>query len=252
MIKKQFVLLLLNLLLYYPLFSTIVHTFGDSHGSFFFSNDRTMIPRNEQSHFNYLNNTYLQKIEFRINWFGSKTMHSIGRDGLNALNIQNYNVTENDVALFVFGEIDARCHIGKQRDLNNRDLEEIIETLAHTFMETLQKNRSLFKNIYIVVVSVIPPTNNAYNESYPYHGSLNDRALITQKLNNKLKQLCDAYSFGFLDIYSQYTNTEGILDNNRSDGVVHINPQENDVIKKQLIDLLAQRYGLFSISQENT
>jgi len=248
---KKIIFPLFTLLSFHSLLSTCVHVFGDSHGSFFFSNDRTMIPRNEQSHFNYLNNTYSQKIEFQINWFGSKTMHSIGRDGLNTLNIKNFGVEENDVAVFVFGEIDARCHIGKQRDINHRSLEEIIDTLSNNFMETLQKNRSLFNNIYIVVVSVLPPTNNAYNETYPYHGSLNDRALITQELNKKLKQLCNAYSFDFLDVYGQYVNTEGILDNNRSDGVVHVNPQENDIIKKQLIDLLMQRHGLFNISREN-
>ena len=97
--------------------TSVINVFGDSHGSFMFSNERTQIPRNERSVFSYTDGKKTHKIPFSINWFGSKTMHSIGRDGLMALNLKNFGVSEGDVAVFVFGEVDARCHVGKQHVL---------------------------------------------------------------------------------------------------------------------------------------
>ncbi len=86
---------------------------------------------------------------------------------------------------------------------------------------------------------------NYFNSSYPYHGSLDDRASITKQLNIKLKELCAKYSFCFLDIHSLYANSEGILDDERSDKVVHVNPSHNDLIKQSLLDYLNQTFKLF-------
>lgn len=219
-----------------------IHVFGDSHASFCFSNERTAIPRDEESIFRYKKNEGLRPVQFAIHWLGSKTMHAIGRDGLNVLNLRNFNVEEGDIAVFVFGEIDARCHIGKQRDLKNRQIDEIIDTLARNFLNCIYENKQLFKRLTCVVVSVTPPTNNAYNWVYPYYGSLQERADITKQLNFKLQELCASFKFKFLDIHSHYATPEGTLDDSTSDGVVHVNPQTNDQIKQMLIDLLRAKH----------
>jgi hypothetical protein len=73
-----------------------IHVFGDSHVSEF-----SNIPG------------------CLLHYVGPITMHRIGRDGLNFLDMTSYGVQENEVAIFVFGEIDCRCHIGKQRDKQN-------------------------------------------------------------------------------------------------------------------------------------
>lgn len=221
-----------------------IHVFGDSHASFYFSNERTAIPRNERSLFNDFYQGHVHAFEFNIHWFESKTMHRIGRDGLTILNFKNFGINEDDIVVFVFGEIDARCHIGKQRDLKGRLLHEIIDSLVKNFMRTVQKNVKKFKKLHCVVASVIPPTNNAYNWVYPYHGSLEDRVIITQTLNAALQSQCSELGFDFLDIYPLYANAEGALDDRVSDGVVHVNPFENDQIKRQLINLLRIKFVL--------
>lgn len=222
-----------------------IHIFGDSHASFCFSNERTEIPRKEHSYYHYMDDSISKQIEFSINWFGSKTMFSIARDRLNAINLKNFGVQEDDVVVFVFGEIDARCHIGKQRDIKKRDLEEIINSLTRGFIQAIEENKMLFQTLYCVVVSVTPPTNDAFNEVFPYHGTLEDRATITRQLNDALQSLCTQHAIDFLDIYSHYANKDGILDNAQSDGVVHVNPKENNRIKDQLIRLLINKYQLF-------
>ena len=246
MISIYSVSLLFTVFFVHDVLSFQIHVFGDSHASFCFSNDRTEIPRNEISWFKYINNTQNNiSVEFAIHWFGSKTMFSIGRDSLQILNLKSLGVLDGDVSVFVFGEIDVRCHIGKQRDLHNRELGEVINSLAKSFLEAIKNNQIMFKRLFCVVVSVTPPTNNYFNWVYPYHGTLDDRSNITRQLNSKLKELCNEYGFDFLDIHALYANEEGILDDNVSDGVVHVNPRSNDQIKKSLIDLLITKHSLF-------
>ena len=225
--------------------SAKIHIFGDSHASFCFSNERTAIPRNEHSFYKYTMQEKSIAVEFIIHWFESKTMFRIGRDGLGILNLKNFGVKNNDAAVFVFGEIDARCHIGKQCDVSKRALVEVIDTLARNFLETIQKNRTTFEKLYCVIVSVTPPTNNHYNWVYPYYGSIEDRVAITRQLNSKLKDLSADYGFDFLDIYSLYATSDGILDDNVGDGVVHVNAHQNDKIKQKLLNLLRTKYSLF-------
>lgn len=225
--------------------ATQVHIFGDSHGSFCFSNERTALPRDEHSYYQYICDGKSIQVEFNIHWVGSKTMFAIGRDGLNFINIKDFDVQENDVIIFVFGEIDARCHIGKQRDTKNRDLNEIIESLVINYLESIKKNKDQFTNLYCGIVSVMPPTNNVYNKFYPYYGPIEDRVLITRQLNMKLQELCALYEFNFLDVYSLYVNDNGFLDNERSDKLVHVNPKKNDLIKQKLLNQLNHKYKIF-------
>ena len=151
MLKIRYKILLIIALLNFPLCATQIHIIGDSHGSFCFSNNPSTTPSNEHSFFEYDHNNRCQKVQFHINCFVSKTMYSVGRDGLNGINLKNFDVKEDDVAVFVFGEIDARCHIGKQRDTKNLNLDEVIESLAQSFMTTIQKNKSQFHNLYCVI-----------------------------------------------------------------------------------------------------
>ena len=61
-----------------------IHTFGDSHSV----NGWSYIK-------NYLSDNLI------LNSIGPKLCYSFGRDGLNLLNIKNYNVENNDIVIFV-------------------------------------------------------------------------------------------------------------------------------------------------------
>ena len=215
-----------------------VHFFGESHAAFCFCK-----PENcWGSQYSYTTN--LNKIEitapFSINHLGPKTMHRVGRDGVNFLNIKNYGVQNEETAVFVFGEIDVRCHIGKQRDLNNRNLDEVIDTLAKKYIETIVINKNMFEKINIFIVSITPPTNQSPNPDYPIYGSLQDRINITQKLNLKLKELSALNQIYFLDIYQLLSNNNGSLNPPMSDGSVHMNPKYNYLAKNKLIEMILE------------
>lgn len=207
-----------------------INIFGDSHAFYDFTNDFI----NEKEHSYYKQRD--QKILFRINGFSSRTMHRFGRDKLKFLNIQNHGVQENDIIVFDFGEIDARGHVGKQRDTKNRNLDEIINTLIKRYIEAINLNLQKYRNLHCVIVSITPPSNQ--KSGLIKWGTLEDRINITKKMNAKLHYECLKNNFIFLDIYDLFANDNGVMIPEKSDGGAHINYKYNHLIKDKLLNLL--------------
>lgn len=215
-----------------------INIFGDSHASFCFCK-----PENcwsSQGPYTININNIEVNAHFATHHLGPKTMHRVGRDGINFINIKNYGVQDGDTAVFAFGEIDARCHIGKQRDQYNRDSDEVIDTLVTKYIETIIINKNMFEKINVFVLSIMPPTDQSYNADSPKYGSLQDRVNITQKLNLKLKELCISNKIYFLDIYKFFSNADGFLNKSMSDGSVHANPNCSYIAKNQLLQMLLE------------
>ncbi len=162
-----------------------------------------------------------------ILWLGPLLMHRVGRD---SLDLSKYQLGKETIVIYVFGEIDVRCHIGKQRDLKMRDEKEVIETLAQKFIEAVLKNP-----YQSIVYNVIPPTlDGGGNPDYPAWGSLSDRVRLTKQLNEELKRLCNQNQIYFLDVYEAYSREDGSLRIELSDGNVHIDPRFNEPLYRQL------------------
>ena len=158
-------------------------------------------------------------------------MHRIGRDGIDCPELK-----KRDAAIFAFGEIDVRCHIGKQRDLHNRSLEEIIETLVKSYIASIKSVRDRHDQVVYIIFNIVPPTNDCYNPSFPFYGTIEDRVHITQLLNSRLKKACNEFGFLFLDVNSFYATPFGTLNRELSDKCVHI--LDNKKVKDELVFLL--------------
>lgn len=235
-IKSYF--LILTLFFSANLHSFMVHIIGDSHAFFCFNNTQSGITANEISTFYYSKNDLNITIPFYIHWLGSRTMHRVGRDGIQGLNIRQLGVQENDIAVFLFGEVDVRCHIGRQRDQEKRDSNEVIETLVRNYLQVIADNKKTYNNIFCVVVSVTPPCDRGFNPAYPFYGPLQERVTITKELNKFLQYYGQKTDISFLDIYSMYAEPDGSLGVSLSDGIIHINPKYNTPIKEKLVELL--------------
>lgn len=185
-------------------------------------------------------NEFSQTPHCKIHHISSCTMHRVGRDGLSIINLPAWGIEEGQVVIFAFGEIDARCHIGKQRDVFNRTTEEIIATLVQNYLNTILLNRLAFNELTCVVYSVTPPTDIVFNPQYPAYGSLIDRVEITKRLNHRLAQMCKEMGFHFLDVYNDYADAMGVLRVELSDGNVHINPEFSGPIIAKLSQLISK------------
>ncbi|BDC35167.1 hypothetical protein Noda2021_11250 [Candidatus Dependentiae bacterium Noda2021] len=215
-----FLLLLIN-----ATTSSIIHIIGDSHSFSYQINGRTDLAD-------------LSLPPIAIHWLGPITMHRVGRDGIAFLDIRQYNVVEGDTVLFVFGEIDARCHIGKIKDRDNRTLDDVLDELVSHYINTLKTNKNFYQNIMVIVSGIVPPIDSVFNPQFPYYGTIEERVSITKQLNNKLKEQCAYCGFGFIDTYTEFADANGQLILALSENV-HIEKLHNRPLLEQLAKIIS-------------
>lgn len=127
--------------------------------------------------------------------------------------------------IFCFGEIDTRCLIHNQIHEKGRQEDEVINTLADSFIDNM-----LSIHYPIAIMSVVPPIK-FYGENYdfeimhkgfPFSGSDEDRSRYTRKLNARLQERCKEKNVIYINVYDAYKDEEGFLRKEDSDGAVHI------------------------------
>jgi hypothetical protein len=164
----------------------------------------------------------------------SITMHRVGRDNI----IANFNKDEvlqnNNILVFVYGEIDCRCHIQKQINLGN-DEDTVIKELVTNYFTTI-KNNVIKDNLYnfkVIIVGVIPPVKQTDYEMsrgplpddfpFPFVGTDEDRVRFNNKVNKLLEDLSNNNGCIYFNPYTKhYTRPCGTLKFELSDGSVHL------------------------------
>ena len=186
-----------------------IHIFGDSHAQYSCNGIASYFPDYE----------YYNHVVYSI------TMHRIGRDHI-LLGVPSNIDNENDIIIITYGEVDCRSHIYRQIQ-KGRELDEIINTLVNTYLETIHKYQ--FRNTF--VLSVVPPVskkeyedrNGPISHHLPFCGTDQERLLYIRSMNDKLRKGCEKYGFHFIDPYSlNYIREDGMMNFKMSDGNVHI------------------------------
>jgi hypothetical protein len=190
-----------------------IHTLGDSHASGGWV--RVNLP-NWQVEFHNL---------------GPKLMYSVGRDGLEILDITKpeYQINDGDVCIFSFGEIDCRCHIDKYKE---HGYQQVIDNIVDKYFQILELNRNRWQTIYpdkevrLGVLSITPACRKDqrkyYNEQLPHLGTDEERNQYIQYMNKKLKEKSQEHKYIFVDVWKSYVDEEGFLIRELSDGDIHI------------------------------
>ena len=179
----------------------MIYIFGDSHANYNFRD----LP--------------LPNINLHEN---SITMHRIGRDG-----ILKFNPTycrPDSIFIFAYGEIDCRCHVGKQLRLG-RVFEDICKELVDAYIHTI--NTAIFTFKKVIICSIVPPISSQYwNEPsdfpFPMIGDDAERVKTTERINTLIKEACASHGYVFLDIYDYYAEEDKTLRYDLSDKIVHI------------------------------
>lgn len=193
-----------------------IHTFGDSHC------------------YSGWNDNIIQ------HHIGPVLCYSFGKEKLSRCDISKFNVKDGDTIILCFGEIDCRCHIHKHITSNNT-YQNIIDNIIYNYIEAIKVNiiNSGLKLKNICIYNVVPPIqkhNTQENPLFPYLGNDEERKSYVLYFNKVLKQKCIENNFVFFDIYDYYTDINGFLNKELSDGNVHIknNFYLNDFINKKL------------------
>lgn len=184
----------------------ILHTFGDSHSL----------------------NGWCKISNVQIHPIGPVLCYSFGRDKLNRLDITKYPIKSDDWVIFCFGEIDCRCHIHKNMNVEN-PYDKMIESIVKNYFEAIKANIDNIENIgKVCVYNVVPPVEKHTiddNPEYTCLGTDEDRKKYVLYFNSLLKKYCIDYNYVFIDVYDSYCDKNGFLDKELSDGNVHINSQ---------------------------
>lgn len=162
--------------------------------------------------------------------FQSVTMHKVGRDKLEFLDLKQAGIPSDSTVIFLFGEVDCRCHVKRQIEEKGRTMEEVIDTLVDNYVDCIRKNQILLPQLTIILASVVPPVrrleyealNGPLNNGFPFVGTDAERSAFTRYMNNRLAQHAKANDWTFLDIHSEYADVDGMFRYELSDKCVHV------------------------------
>lgn len=186
-----------------------IHTFGDSHSWFGWRE---------------LPSTY----DIKINHLGPKLAYTLGREKTNLINLNDHEMTHNDAVVFCFGEIDCRCHVHKHIT-SDTTYTSAVKNVVDSYIDAINEiiDQSKTKPKLTCVYNVVPPVNpemkqSCWNNNFPFIGSDDERKQYTTHFNSLLKQKCKKHDFVFIDMYSDYADSQGFLNVELSDKTVHI------------------------------
>ncbi|PCI94361.1 hypothetical protein COB11_03965 [Candidatus Aerophobetes bacterium] len=177
----------------------------------------------------------------KIDWLGPVTLHRVGRDGLDIVDFRKLKIKDGDVVVFTFGEIDTRCHIGRQILDHKRKLHEVTELLAKKYIQTILANCKNYSNILPIVYLPTPPGNKQKevpNYRFPFIGTNQQRVLWAKTLNKDLLKQCRKFKIPCINTYHIYSTPDGLLKRNLTDGHIHIHPRHAQPIKNRLDQII--------------
>jgi hypothetical protein len=175
----------------------VIHAIGDSHA------DKTFgwVPGVVRHH------------------LGPVTMHRVGREHEPLLQaaVDEAEVTRDDLVIFCFGEIDARCHVHQRMSTPG-----LLEQLVGNYLDKVRAIRA--HGARIGVLCVVPPTTfeRSFNRDLPVTGSDEERVGYVQRMNDLLADGCRDRGLFFLDIYREYADERGMLRLDLADESVHV------------------------------
>ena len=155
---------------------------------------------------------------------GPVLCYSFATEKLKRINLKDHQIVSGDTVIFCFGEIDCRCHVHKHVT-EDKSYQQIIDNIVNGYFEAIQENKDQFESLNIWVFNLPPPVethNTEEDSSYPFIGSDEERKSYVLYFNECLKYKCQAYKYGYFDIYDKYTDNNGFLNKLLSDNRVHI------------------------------
>ena len=194
----------------------MIYIYGDSHANLSFKN--LPLP-----HHKFYENSITM---FRVG--RDKSIMKFDKEGIINDASDASDPSTRILISITYGEIDCRCHINRQINLQ-RDEDDIICELVNKYIDAIIDNIAGL-DAKIVVVGVIPPTKQSDYEhlygqithEFPFLGSDQDRVRYTQKTNRLLEELSKKNNFIYFNPYLHYTRDDGTLKYELSDNTVHL------------------------------
>ncbi|MDX2170752.1 MAG: hypothetical protein SF182_27020 [Deltaproteobacteria bacterium] len=172
---------------------------------------------------------------------GGRTLHHAGQPGALTAIAAEARVKDGDAVVWVFGEIDARCHIIKREREAGEPVDAVIETLVRNFVRGMLEVRHHYPRLRQVAFAPIPPLDNPDYESatLPVVGSIAERVAATRLLRAVLAERCARHAIDVLDASAPFETERGDLRWDMSDHFCHIGSAYQGLVLDRLYALLA-------------
>ena len=162
-------------------------------------------------------NYYLERL-------GPRLMYSISKKGFlfRERTIRKLKLMRFDRVYVIVGEIDCRVYLSDETRHNTKD-----SAWVRDFLKKCANMSVLLGISDLVIVGPLPPSDIGFEDPrYPRTGSISSRVKatkwLTETLQNEIALNYDG-EVRFIDIWSQVTKSDSILDPNYTDDGVHIN-----------------------------
>tara|TARA_B100001093_G_C26670181_1_gene945841 strand:+ start:58 stop:699 length:642 start_codon:yes stop_codon:yes gene_type:complete len=156
---------------------------------------------------------------------GPVLCNSFGTKGLEWVDISNFDLEEEDTLVFSFGEIDCRCHVYKHVN-ELQTYKDVIDRLINNYFNAIKANLDRLDITLgnVCVYNIPPPSreNDCPGIDTPYVGTDEERKLAYLYFNKLLNEKCQENRYIFINIYDKYTNKDGFIIRDITDGWVHI------------------------------
>jgi len=193
-------------------------------------------------------NVYLDfknNIELQSYSFAGQLCYTFGRADFSRFDINMFNIQEEDILIFSYGEIDCRAYVHKYVN-NVKSYKDIIKIVVNDYLSAIKRelNKLNSKPKKLCVFNIPPPTKKLHLDNAGHVsclGSDEERKLYYNHFNKLLKEGCLSNGFIFFDIYDKVVDNEGFLDRKYSDGGAfgdfHLKPSEHidEFIKNNII-----------------
>jgi hypothetical protein len=208
----------------YNILLMIIHCIGDSHTWQFINK----LPANLNINENIIGykNKYNTTVVFNnnnITFFGYRCCE----DGAYAYNIEKrqniidnivFNTTQNDVLMFMFGEVDCRYKIKSQMLKNNTTIEDEVLIVVNRYIDFIRK----YNNRQIIIWGPHPQHTSPTHHYIDCFDSA-ERNAITKVFNEKLEFAANKENYIFITLFDNLIDKSN-LNNYFLDDTIHIKP----------------------------
>jgi hypothetical protein len=181
---------------------SIIHCIGDSHVSFFSGYDEIQpnYPAPSRNRYRFFKTYRLGAVlAYRLNKLDTREQ---GREKLLQLKKE---LPLNSTVLLCFGEIDCRCHLIKQSEVQGKHIEEIVKDCVSNYFEVVDE---LTNAGYKVMVWNVVPTSESVNAEYPTYGGHIERNRCTAFFNGELSKECERRGLAFVSIFEKLVSRD--------------------------------------------
>jgi len=212
----------------------MIHYIGDSHVSVFSGKDAVIPSWGEAPA-----GTWDMFPDFRTYRLGPFLAYNIGQNGHMSKEILFHVLKEavpiKSKVLLVFGEMDCRIHLVKQKDIQKRSLVDLTEECVSRYFRTvLDVNWLGYEVMVFGGIPTAPKASEWDNEQWGHYGTHKDRNEAARLFDLRVRGECEKNGLFCLSILDLLVDKDGNTDGSYFMDGIHLSQKAMSLIRKRM------------------